>query len=435
MGIKCGIFILVITLFLVLPVSAETTGTINFTEVNKTVTGLVGNTIDYCNSNANCVDTVTFRCLLDYDGVSYNASYDGWCAIASQTSCAHNNAESASYENTTSGNKFCINNTAYRTCTNGNWSAVANCSSGETCTDGVCSAPSSSSSGGGGVVRSTDKFITITTYPSSIEMIQGQYSNNTFIVTNGNTTQRNITLSVSGIDSGWYSVSPKNFTVLTKANNGTFYVVLAIPENATIGTYTMTVMTITSTSVNDTVSVTLKISPSEKTVNEELLPTYESYDAIVKRLEENTTASNYSETKKNAIQNLIEQAKTKLTEAKGFLDSKEYLQANEKLNEISDIINQIYAKQAEEETVEIILGVEVDIGLITMLIIFVGLAGGAIAYIYWPHKESGYAQERGWLVKEKKKGIREKLRKMIGKAKSKRPGKSFFDDIRKPKPQ
>lgn len=407
-------------------VYGEQTGTLNLTTANSTYgSGFVGNTISYCNTTDQCLDSTNYRCLVDYDSESINSSFTGWCAPASQTSCAHNNAAAAGYENTTTGSKYCVNSTAYRTCTSGNWSGNATlCASGETCQDGACKASSSGSSSASNATGANASFITIVAYPSSFSATQGDNVSRTVNVTNGNTTQKNITLSVAGISASWFAVSPGVISVLGAKNNGSFTVTFSIPPDAAISQYTVSIVATTSNaSVNHTVSFTLTVLPSNQTVEQQLRPELAGYETQLSELDARLAAekANFSEAKRTKIENLIAFAKMKLESAKTLLSQGNYTQLTSELQELKDLTASINSAFAEQEQPP--AGQPQDLTLLLALVVILAIAAAFIAYMMWPAKQAGYSKETGWLHPEQKK----KLFSLKGRfRKKKKQEESYF---------
>ncbi len=426
------IVLIAFSVFLVSLARGEQTGSVNVTSVRTTfVTGLQGNVVDYCNTTAQCLDSTNYKCFVDYDAQSINDSYTGWCAAASKTSCSHNNAASAGYENTTTGSNYCVNSTAYRSCSSGNWSSNATqCDSGQTCSSGACSSSSSSGGGGGGSSSSnaSASFIVMTSYPSSFNVTQGDNISKTVGVTNGNTTQRNITAALSGINLAWYVISPDRIAVMSPKANGSFTINFSIPADAEVREYAVTVTASTSNaSVIDSENFTLTVLPSSKTVEQQIKPSLDAYMSQLSALDSRLSAekANFSESKQARIQNLIDFARAKLNAARGLLDQGRYFESNTEVEDIKRLISDINAAfgQQEERTAP-----PEDLTLIIALVAVIGIAAAVIAFMMWPAKKSGYSKEAGWLHPEEKKRFSDKLRFRLRKKKRE---ESYFYEPKK----
>ncbi|GEM_PF-2857132 len=425
------IVLIAFSVFLVSLAHGEQTGSVNLTSVKNTfVTGLQGNVVDYCNTTAHCLDSTNYKCFVDYDAQSINGSYTGWCAAVSKTSCSRNNAASASYENTTTGSNYCVNSTAYRSCSNGNWSVNATlCSSGETCSDGACSSSSSSGSGGSGSSSSSNasgSFIVITSYPSAFNLTQGDNISKTVSITNGNSTQRNITLAISGINLAWFVVSPDKIAVMSAKANGSFMINFSVPSDAEVKAYTITATASTSNaSIIGTENFTLTVLPSNKTVEEQIKPSLNAYTeqlaALETRLAQEKT--NFTQAKVAKIQNLIDFARTKLEHARKLLDEGKYFDSNTEIEEVKGLISDIKAAFDQKDDQNQPVVQTDDLTFIIALVVIVAAASAVVAFFMWPTKEAGYSKEGGWLHTEEKKSLSDRLKK---KFKKKKAGESYF---------
>ena len=425
------IVLIAFSVFLVSLAHGEQTGSVNLTSAKNTfVTGLQGKVVDYCNTTAQCLDSTNYRCFVDYDAQSINDSYTGWCAAASKTSCSHNNAASAGYENTTTGSNYCVNSTAYRSCSTGNWSANATqCDSGQTCSSGACSSSSSSGSSGSGGSSSSNasgSFIVITSYPGAFNMTQGDNTSKTVSVTNGNSTQRNITLALSGINLAWYVISPDKIAVMSGKANSTFTINFSVPSDAEVKAYTITATASTSNaSIIDSENFTLTVLPSNKTVEEQIKPSLNAYTEQIAALETRLAQekANFTQAKVAKIQNLIDFARTKLEHARKLLDQGNYFDSGTEVEEVRGLISDIKAALDQKEDQSQPVLQQEDLTFIIVLVVIVAAAAAVAAFFMWPTKEGGYSKEGGWLHTEEKKSLSDRLKK---KFKKKKAEESYF---------
>lgn len=411
--------IILITLILIFLFSAfafsEVTGNITLGNTNITApptTGVYGYTVAYCNITADCRDTSVYRCFIDYDSNS-SWPWTGWCNSTSLTRCYHN------FVAYTTGSTFCDTTTSYRTCTTGNWSATTACGVNQTCSGGTCSTVNASSSGGGGggggsssTAITTYSSITVSTPVPDFNMTQNTSTMKVIGIKNsGNTTQYNLTIAVSGLDSSWYSFLPEkyNSTYKTKEYNFTFS--FSIPYNAEVKTYTITVTASTAnTSVTTADIFSLKILPSNETVEKEINPNYELYASMLETLLAEITEL---ETKGSDVAKLKEDYDTiesKLNQTKTAIDSGDYYTANVLLNEIKTLIDTM---ETDIEGAEILPKAEKaePISMIWIIVIVIIIAIIAfLLYILWPTKEEkGYRSSFGWApekIKKKKFGFK-----------------------------
>jgi hypothetical protein len=418
---------MLIIFFLASCAYAEQSGTINITtiEAGTYLTGFSGYTIAYCNGTNDCHDTGNYQCLLDYDLESVTGSV-GWCATAGETGCAHNSSSSAYYYVITSGNTTCINTTAYRGCSSGIWSNVTNCTTGQTCQGSACAAPSPSysySSSSSSVTNVSKSFIIITIFPTPFDIAQGSNVTKVIGILNGNTTQRNITINITGVNASWYSIIPKKIESLSARNTTAFSVIFEIPEDADISTYNIQVRATTSNvSVGQSVNFTIRVLPSNKTIEEKIKPSLSNYTNKIAELDAifSTLRQNFTENQQKRIENLIKFAKAQLQEAQDSLDQGNYFQSAEDVKELEGIIRDI-----EDSFNEKIVQTQ-DNTFIMVLAVVLVIASAAVIFLLWPRKEAGYSEDIGWVSsKGSSKKILTRIKKIFTK-KNKR--ESYFNE-------
>ena len=361
---------------------AATTGNINFSTANNTgiVTGVWGSTYNfYCNTNATC--TGTDKCILDYDDNSANFSgtvYKGWCAPSSETRCRHESTYTAS------GSKLCDG--AARSCSSGTWTSTT-CSANQTCSSGECVASSSSpGSGGGGSSNTTapppppiSSGLEIFSLPPDLSIIQGGSVLKEIIVKNtGNITLPAVSLSISGIE--WYNVAPSS-TNISKGFSSTFTVNFTIPENAEVKEYAVTVEAKNGTALGSK-SFKIRVLPSNKTVENTILPLYSNYTELIAQLENNVTELQNKGADVTELKNILNSIKDKLNQANSSLGSQDYFTANVLLNDAKQLISDLQAKMSSTSPPK-----PQEFNLLLIIIpVIIGVAG-VLAYLFWPTKK------------------------------------------------
>jgi len=420
------IFFLLIFLFILPMCFAEQTGTINITTASSFLTGLRGSTVFYCNSTADCENSAYYTCILDYDGES-TTNYMGWCASASRTECAHLNSPSPGYENVTSGTGFCVNSTAYRTCSSGVWSAELQCSSSQTCQNSACSSASSSSSSSSSFlsVAANASFIRIVSYPGTLSMIPGSNFSFTLVVANGNTIQKNLTINMTGFPSEWFRADPWKVGVVYPQTNASFILGFSVPLNTSLQSYNVVLVLSTSnSSVSGNVSFVIHVVPSNTTIEGALKPSISSYENELAEIEKRFSGERASmdEVQAKRIQNLIDFTKNKINQTKALLDQGNYPEFNDASEEIRELISELNSILASEKPSA------KTMGDIVFLAVFSGVVLAAILAAYFlirPGRESGYRKETGWISSSPKKtGL---IKKIAGKIRKKRKEESYFD--------
>lgn len=400
------IFIFFLLFFL--PIHAETTGTLNFSTRNiSVVTGLVAYTVNLCNITADCRG---HACFTDYDNTGEGTS-KGWCNTSLVTHCFHNNSAYATSTN------ICDTNTTYRTCSSGNWSSVTSCSSGQTCPSsfgmpGNCttsSSSSSSSSGSSSTSNVTDKTpsIIFTSITADFDITQGTSAVKTVTVkNNGNVTLYNITLSSS---LAWTTVMPTKVNQSVKNNETTFTINFTAPEDAQVKTYVVTLEVNThNASVKASKSFNLNVKPSNKTVQEEILPEYDTYVSLLSSLEVNLTELERKGADVEEIKTLLLNAKSKISQANTSIESKDYFTAKQLLDDTKSLLD----AASNKISTAIIPTPTTVTGDFTFMIIIFGVSGVIIFVIYMllPPKKQSSTTKTGWpTTQRKKKSILKRL--------------------------
>lgn len=380
-----------------LPVFAETTGTINLTQVKQVTTGLFGYTVNLCNTTANCYG---MACFTDYDGTG-TAGSAGWCNM-STTSCYHDNG---AYATTTS---ICYTNTTYYTCSSGNWSSLSTCSSGQTCASvgsaGSCATPSTTTSSTSGSSYNLTQLaaqrvgsIIFTSRPIDFSMIQGNSETKyALIKNNGNVTLYNLTLSVSGLS--WYSVDPAKIDRSIVNNETTFMIVFSAPADAEIKTYPVTI-SVSSNNASASAVFNINLNPSNTTIQEKIFPDYANYMSMLEDIETTMKDKESQGANIQEMQALLLNAKSKLTQANRSIESKDYASATNFLADAKGLldeaalkINTITVPLPQQQT-------KIDIMLI-VIIASIAVIVGVFVYLLLPPKDQ---QQKSWLPDEKKK--------------------------------
>jgi len=413
-------------IFLLTPVAfAEQTGNIiaGNSGIVYFVTGFHGSTVEACNSTLDCIDSVNYKCLVDYDGESVSGSA-GWCAPASQTDCAHYLGPLIGHDNTSSGSAYCINDTAYRSCSSGSWSDPVQCGA-QNCSAGACSSASSSSSSsssgsGFSIVGSSNvSSIRMVSYPRSETMYQGDNLTSSVNLTNGNVTLRNVSISVHGAPGAWFTLLPSVVQILYPQSNASFVFLVALPPNASLGNYTV-VINASSGNTSDAKSFDLNVLPTNVTIETQYKPTLASYvdqlDGFRQRFD--AQRDRYDEVQQKKISNLINFTSARIMDAQSLLDQGRYKEFNDAVLEIQELLGDIstaFQVQPEQGGV--------DYTFMLVVAASVGISAAVLYFMLRPQKEDGFTSG-GWLPGKTKDTFLKKMRKKIKKS---RKEESFFD--------
>ncbi len=382
---------------------SETNGTLNFSTRNVSVTtGLFGYTVSTCSSNSGCFG---YACFFDYDTAGHNTTTSGTCAPTTFTSCIHDTSSGVTTI-VAGGSYICASNTTTRQCSSGSWASEVSCSSGQSCTVGAVSTSSPcSTSGTTGSTTSTSSttnttnttkigMINITSVPGALEVIQGNSTSGNVTIKNiGNATLANITLSVSGIESSWYSVLPTKVTSLIVGNSSTFSIAFSIPQAAGVKSYTV-VFTVAAPGVSSkSASIALKILPSANTIAQ-INQTFENYTSLYTAAEKNVTdleKTNVNTEDLGNLKSILNDIKNKLIQANESIAKGDYFTAQQAMDEANNLINTLNEKigQVRYQTPAVVPG-----GDNTIIFIIAGVVIAVVAiiiYLFWPTKKEKIA--------------------------------------------
>jgi hypothetical protein len=390
---KCKVVFLFSIFVLLIPISlAETSGNISLENITvPAVTGLLGYTVGYCNTTADCSE---YNCFLDYDGVSAGTS-QGWCYPSSITTCIDDGAWRAN------GYVFCYDSSIRKWCSSGSWSSET-CGNG--CVNATCkAAPTETPTSYTNATTTTTTIakrasISIVSYPANFNITQNVSIDKLLSVkNNGDYVLYNITLELSGID--FYSVSPSKINELSINAERIFTINFAIPSNATVKEYTVTATVSTSSAATATASFKLKVLPSEATVKTDIIPLYNDYLSVLEELETNITRLEEGGINTTDIRALFNSIKIKLNQTNSSLEINDYFTANQLLSDAKELIENLknmIATAKPEQT---------DLTILIIVAVIIIVAAAIIAYLFWPAKQGfRYKKEDKKIESNKIKG-------------------------------
>ena len=385
------------------------------------VTGVQGATIQFCSSDSDCVDTRYFKCFSDIDGVS-SGTYTGWCNATGITSCYVNGtAYVTSYY-------YCTSSTAYQQCSSVSWGSSTSCSGNATCTSGTaspCGTTTTTTSSGGGSSPNTTTNTTTDTRKSSIaisspisdfDLTQNEAATKSLTVkNNGNFTLDDVKLGISGIEPAWYSVSPSKFDNVTKGLEKTFVIAFSASSNATVKSYSViTAISTSNASATASATFTLRVLPSNATVEIAIVPLYKEFLNLIAELEKNITALKSKGVNTTEIRNKFNDIKAKLTQANASIEKKDYFAASQFLDSVRSLVTDVQASitQSKEPGFNIFL-------IVVVLIIIISI--GILLYLLWPTGE-GFHPQKGWQEPKKEAST---INKILQKLKRKREEQKY----------
>ena len=255
--------------------------------------------------------------------------------------------------------------------------------------------------------------ISFTAWPDGFNITQGESVIKYAIVKNiGNVTLYNITLSFSGIS--WYNVSPAKVARLNKSQEATFAINFTVTDEVDVDSYSLTLLASTHTS-SASASKTLKIGvkPSNKTIQEEILPSYGEYLSLLSTLEAKAAELASQGVNVDNINVILLNARSRLSQANQSLEGGDYATAKQIMDDAKGMLD---GAQLEINTASIIPSITAGFGDITLIIIIVVIAAVAIVIVYSllpPKKDS-----KEWSADDKRNVLR-KLKNILPRKKEK----------------
>ncbi len=354
------------------------------------VTGLLGYTVQFCNSDADCS---SYKCFSDYDGTASGSSV-GWCYPSSTTGCYHDGNA------TSTGSNICITNTTYRSCSSGTWSSVTSCSSGQTCSSGTCSTPSSTtttttSSSTTTNTTTTKASISLTLNASSLTIVQGKSAAVSATVKNtGSRALSSAILSITGVSTAWYSIDPSSIPSIPLGGSRSFNISIAVPIDAEVKAYVAVInVTTNETGARNSTTLGINVTPSASTyvvINQ----TYLDYKLLTDPLDTNITdLENRNATAEDvqALRSLLDTIRSKMNQSQAYIDNGDYFNAKLVLDEVKNLMSEFNDKVANVRFQEAIddTGQPPSAGepLPIWVYVVVIAAIAVIVYLFWPSKK------------------------------------------------
>ncbi len=244
-------------------------------------------------------------------------------------------------------------------------------------------------------------------YPSSIQITQGKSEVISITVKNtGNITLFNLTLTVSGIESSWVSISP--MTDLSPDKTHTFTVNITVPENTNPEKKSIK-FTVTSGDFSKSIDSTLEILVSEK-YKQEVEQNFTSLKGLY-----NNISSAYVSYKKKGIEdeeitNKLTTIETLLSQAENLIKTNDYVSAASILSTVSNLINETTTKLEELKKKK----EKESEGQFIMIIglIFIIFGAGFLIYLLLP-PQHGYEPEKGFRYVPPHHRGRPRLKKLL----------------------
>ncbi len=292
------------------------------------------------------------------------------------------------------------------------------------------SSTTSASSGGAGTSEtlltaeqeSTNKvegkpavYLEITSYSSTISIVQGQNRTEDVMVSNINSTEwQDVKLEITGLDSGWYKITPSDKVNIDPLSNKSYKVAFSIPENVSVKDYPSKFVA-KSDFASVSADFTLKILPGvqvqvsvNSTLNE-LKVKISDLEGLIEGLKsegKNTTA----------IESKLTELKGKYNKAVQFND----LGDSRSAYDLIDSIQKLYSETNQLIETSFPASKPSTLGNIIKWTLIIVVIGGVLVlgYLLWPTSQ-GFKTEGGFKPKGEKDEAKEKIKDQFEKLKQK----------------
>ena len=244
------------------------------------------------------------------------------------------------------------------------------------------------------------------------------------IANNRDDTLHNLTISLSGVDwTAWYIITSPEISSLSPGASGEFRINISVPENAEILDHTIEAKVTASESViDDTISFTISVSPSEKTVNDtrdEIIEIENMLSGYNDRLKDLFTEFSdqgilqkllkpLNDTRITEAKEMLLEAKKLMVRSRDLLDSGETIEAFKAKRQADILIANI--EQILEDEEQKLLQVTKILKILAVIIIVLTAISAIVGYMLLPPIKDTYAPKGEFFQKEiRKRPFFEKL--------------------------
>lgn len=263
--------------------------------------------------------------------------------------------------------------------------------------------------------------IEMTYYPTNLAVAQGSTKNFDIKVKNtGDTPESNIKLSISGINSSWYSYTPSNHDLISGIQ-GTFKVNLTIPSDAEVKNYDI-IFKVDNGDVSDSKTSALKVIPSEQEkerINEsygECMVNYTELELKMKQMFfEGKNVTELNET--------LLQIKSKLEDLCRFMENDDYYNASLVEKEVMSLLSiaTLLSEGGTEAGVFDIMGETKNYVWLFIGVVIIVIAG-FLLYMFMPAPKESHAVKKFKYVSPSDTGspinkIKKEVRKILARFK------------------
>lgn len=227
-------------------------------------------------------------------------------------------------------------------------------------------------------------YISFTSYPSIIYIVQGSTNSTTVVVKNVNDSKtQDIGFSIANLTSSWFSITPSIRTAILPYSSTNFSVSFNAPSSAAVQDY-LAKFVATSNYANATQAFTVRVLPSENSkavINQTYqlyLLNYTELSAEVNSTKGNTTLA----------QEDLTLAKAQLDQAQTYINSGDYFSAQQALNQAKDLLAKVTSDlSATSNPLTNLLAI-----IPTNWQLYAAISAGAViavvvAYLFWPSKK------------------------------------------------
>lgn len=244
--------------------------------------------------------------------------------------------------------------------------------------------------------------LSFTQSPNLVQVLQGSTSSVEIKVKNTGTLSQGVTLTITGIDNGWYSIKNSTLTIFSGLT-GTFSLNFTVPSTTDVKDYSGS-YDIKGSNATISQNFTLRILPSNETKTK-IADSFALVNLDVSKLENKINKLNSDGVNVSTIQPQLNDLKSLVTQTDSYISSNDYFNAYQNIQKIKvniqSIENQLNSLTQPLSGINIPKNVWLIIGVSVALLII-----GVVAYLAWPVKE-GYREEKGE-YKERKPGLFDK---------------------------
>ncbi|MBI1978526.1 MAG: hypothetical protein HYS62_00505 [Candidatus Aenigmarchaeota archaeon] len=258
--------------------------------------------------------------------------------------------------------------------------------------------------------------ISFTEAPTLVEVTQNSTATSQVKIKNIGNVAQNVTLDILNIDKTWYSVDKPSIYILV-GQTATFTLTFNV-GNVDVKDYPGK---LNATGANSTISqdVTLRVLPSIET-KAKINDTIALYKLDVDKLDDEVTKLKSATNNTAAVEQKLNELKSKLKQAEDYVNANEYFQAQQTFETIkaliSEVESQLEAAAQIPEEVKLTSNTWLMVGGIALVFVI-----GVLAYLFWPSKK-GYSPQRGYAYGggEEKKSLVNTLKNFLSKFKRKK---------------